>query len=163
MLRQVVDRIEKIITSINVVLILVLLSALFIEVMNRYVFGISWPQLQFVIPFCFLWSCMLGAAVAVRRNQHFEVDFLANFLKGRAKKFHAALMTLSVLVGGLILAWVSIDFVELGLLKKNSATGIRMIYIYASLLVGGILIALMALEQLITQNSPASSPDKTEV
>lgn len=163
MLQRIFNTIEKIITSINVVLVLVLLLALFIEVVNRYVFGISWPQLQFVIPFCFLWLCMLGSAVAVRRNQHFEVDFLSNFLTGRSKTFHARAMMLSVLVGGLIIAWASVEFVELGLLKKNSATGVRMVYIYTSLLVGGLLIALMAIERLFAQHASASSPDKTEV
>jgi TRAP-type C4-dicarboxylate transport system permease small subunit len=37
------------------------------------------------------------------------------------------------------------------LLKKDSATDFPMIYTYASLLVGGILIALLALERVLVQ------------
>jgi len=94
---------------------------------------------------------MIGAALAVRRNQHFEVDLLANYLGSKGRIVQRAVMSLLVFVGGGVIAWTAIEFVNLGLLKKDPATGIKMVYIYASLLVGGVLICLLALEKLFMQ------------
>ncbi|OED49826.1 hypothetical protein AB838_04970 [Rhodobacteraceae bacterium (ex Bugula neritina AB1)] len=136
---------------------LVLLVCLFTEVLTRYLFFTSIPEIQYIAPFCFLWMVMFASAIAVRRGSHFEVDLVHKKLRGAAQRFHRYAMLLTVVAGGLIIAWSSITFVELGLLKKNPATGVRMIYIYASLLVGGVLIALMALEQLF--ENPDDDPD----
>lgn len=133
---------------------LVLLGCLFMEVLNRYVFFTSWRPIQYIIPFCFVWMCMIGSALAVRRGQHFEVDLLSKLFTGRARRIHRAIIVLSVIAGGVLILWSSLSFVELGLLKRNAATGYRMVYIYLSLLIGGGLIALMGLEQLFQAPDP---------
>lgn len=153
MLTKFVDRIEYVLEKCAGLLCIVLLSCLFVEVLLRYVFFTSIPEIQFVIPFCFLWMCMFATAVAVRRGQHFEVDLLQKLFRGYAKEAHRIAMLLTVFASGVLIAWSSITFVELGMLKKNPATGVRMIYIYASLLVGGVLIALMALDRLFARPS----------
>jgi TRAP-type C4-dicarboxylate transport system permease small subunit len=149
MFREMIDKLEWGLEKVTGLLCIVLLLCLFVEVLNRYIFFTSWPEIQYIIPFCFLWMCMFGAAIAVRRGQHFEVDFLRKVFHGNAREAHRILMLLAVIASGLVIVWSSVSFVELGMLKKNPATGIRMIYIYASILVGGGLIALMAFERLI--------------
>ncbi|WJS05625.1 TRAP transporter small permease [Roseibium aggregatum] len=153
---KLIDLLDKAMEKIVALLCVILLLCLFVEVVNRYVFFVSWPEIQFIIPFCFLWMCMIGAALAVRRGQHFEVDLLQQFLPDAAKKIHKVIMQLSVLAAGAVIAWSSISFVNLGLIKKNSATGIPMIYIYASLLVGSILILVMALDRLFAAEGAPS-------
>ena len=143
------DYLEKALRLAMGVLCIVLLLCLFVEVLNRYIFFVSWPIIQFIVPFCFLWMCMFGAAIAVRRGQHFEVDLVAKLLPGRAHQIHRALMLLLVMLGAGIVIWSSIPFLEMGLLRRNSATGISMIYIYPSLMVGGVLMVLLGIEQLI--------------
>jgi len=153
-----IENLDRAMEKVVALLCIVLLLCLFAEVVNRYVLFVSWPQIQFIIPFCFLWMCMIGTAMAVRRGQHFEVDLLRQLLPGAAKKVHKVLMQLSVLAAGGVIAWSSIAFVNLGLIKKNSATGIPMIFIYASLLVGAILIIIMAFDRLIASEG-ASADD----
>ncbi|WP_336055535.1 TRAP transporter small permease [Nitratireductor sp. CH_MIT9313-5] len=143
------DRLQLWLERATGLLCLVLLGCLFVEVLNRYVLGISWPEIQFIIPFCFLWMCMLASATAVRRRQHFEVDLISVLFSERGVKIHQIVILAGVALGGLVLAWSSIAFLELGLLKKNPSTGIRMIYIYASLFLGSLLIALFAVERII--------------
>lgn len=155
MLKSVVDKVEWGLEKSAALMCLVLLGCLFTEVLTRYVFFTSIPEIQFIVPFCFLWMVMFATAIAVRRGTHFEVDFLQMTLRGAAQRYHRYAMLLIVLAGGLVIAWSSISFVELGLLKKNPSTGIRMIYIYASIFIGGLLIALMALEQLFADHGDA--------
>ncbi len=157
MLKSIVDRLEWGLERCAALLCLVLLGCLFTEVLTRYVFFTTIPEIQFIVPFCFLWMVMFATAIAVRKGTHFEVDLVQKKLRGVAKKYHRYAMLLTVAAGGLIIAWSSTSFVELGMLRKNPATGIRMIYIYASIMVGGLLIALMALEQLLADHDDVSS------
>ncbi len=143
------DLLEHALKTIVGILCIVLLLCLFIEVLNRYVFFISWPIIQYIIPFCFLWMCMIGSAIAVRRGQHFEVDVLAQILPKRPRAIHRLLMLLAVILGAGIIVAASMPFIEMGLRRRNPSTGISMIYIYPSLMVGGILMILLALEQLL--------------
>jgi TRAP-type C4-dicarboxylate transport system permease small subunit len=133
------------------ILCLLLLGALFLEVVNRYIFYVSWGETQYLIIFCFAWLCMLGAALAVREKKHFEVDLLASLLPPKLAFFHRIFIIISILLAGVVICYSSIGFVELGFFKKNPATDFPMFYVYASLFVGGLLIILFALEELLLQ------------
>lgn len=152
-LRWIADKTETILNYIIVLLCLVLLGVLFIQVLNRYFFSVSWPVLQYIIPFCFVWLSMLGSAVAIRKKLHFEIDFLAAKLSPSARRIHGILTLSSVLLGGGIIVWTGIGLAKLGLSKMHPATGMPFFYIYASLSIGGLLICLLALEQIANQFS----------
>jgi TRAP-type C4-dicarboxylate transport system permease small subunit len=148
---RLADGVERILNYLLAWLSLVLIAALVVQVVNRYILGLAWPLLQFLIPFTFVWITMLGSAVAVRQKLHFDVDLISPRLAPRRRAVFGAAMAAAVLAGGALIAWTGLGFAELGLLKKDSATDFPMIYTYASLLVGGILIALLALERVLVQ------------
>lgn len=152
MLSKIIDYLEKLLTFAMGGLCLALISVLCVEVVNRYFFGIPAPWVQYFIPLSFLWMCMLGTAVAVRRSEHFEVDLLRNLLRGRPEQIHRTLVHASTFIGGALIVWASVGFVQLGVLKSSPATGTSMVYIYASILVGGALIMLFALDRLVMTN-----------
>jgi len=148
-LQRLLDGLDKAIDFAAAVMTVVLLLMLFVQVVNRYVLGISWPMLQFIVPLCFVWLSMLGSAVAVRRRLHFEVDLLKMLFGPRGRHWHAAAVAASVLFGGFIIAWTGWGFAELGMVKRNPATDISMIYIYGALFGCGVLICVLALEQML--------------
>ncbi len=150
MFRHFIHCLEKGVETVIGLLCLGLIGALFIEVLNRYVFFTAWRALQYVIPFCIMWLVMLGSALAVRRSQHFEVDFLRKKLTGIPATLHRWALAVAIIAAGLVLAWTSIRFAQMGLIKRNPATGFQMIYIYASFPVGGALMALMAFSRLVS-------------
>ncbi len=92
---------------------------------------------------------MICIALAVKREQHFEVDILSKIFRGKLRTIHKTIMLFFSLVGGAVIVWASIDFVALGLLKKSPAIDVSMVYIYLSLLFGGVLVLLMALHRII--------------
>jgi TRAP-type transport system small permease protein len=148
---RVTDVVERTLNQLLAWLSLILLAALVVQVVNRYILGLAWPFLQFLIPFSFVWITMLGSAVAVRHKLHFDVDLISPRLPPRTRAVFGAIMSAAVLLGGLLIAWTGVGFAGLGLLKKDSATDIPMVYTYCSILVGGILIALLALERMLVQ------------
>ena len=84
--RWLVDQFEAVLNFLVAILCLLLLAVLFLQVLNRYVFSVSWPAIQFIIPFCFVWLTMLGSAVAVRKKLHFEIDFFSTKLGARSRR-----------------------------------------------------------------------------
>ena len=156
------DAVERILNQLLAWLSLVLLAALVVQVVNRYILGVSWAFLQFLIPFSFVWITMLGAAVAVRHKLHFDVDLISPRLPPRARHVFGAVMAAALLAGGLLIAWNGVGFASLGFLKKDSATDIVMIYTYASILVGGVLIVLLALERILVQVQAARRTGENE-
>ena len=139
--------VEEFLDHLIVLCGLVLLAALFIQVVNRYALAISWPFIQMLIPLCFVWLSMLGAAVAVRRKLHFDIDLISSRLKPKTRRYYLMAITVSVILGGLIIVWAGLGFLKLGFLKKDPSTGAPMIFAFASLLMGGVLICLFAIEQ----------------
>lgn len=160
---RLVDAVERILNQLLAWLSLVLIAALVIQVVNRYILGLAWPFLQFLIPFSFVWITMLGSAVAVRHKLHFDVDLISPRLPPRGRAVFGAIMSTAVLIGGLLVAWTGIGFAGLGLLKKDSATDIPMVYTYCSILVGGILIVLLAAERLLVQINNVRARGGSEV
>ena len=143
------DVLEWLIDRISAVLIMVLIAMLFVQVVNRYVLGISWPFLQFLLPFSFVWLCLLGSAVAVRKRMHFAVDMVSPRLGSQGRQWYAAIISSSVLAAGLVLVVTGVRFTDLGLLKKDPATGTSMVWIYSAIAVGGALICVFAIEHIV--------------
>ena len=161
-MNRTVDTVEEILTHLIVWCGLVLLAAVFIQVVNRYALAISWPFIQMLIPLCFVWLSMLGAAVAVRRKLHFDIDLISPRLKPKTRRYYLMAITVSVILGGLITLWAGLGFLKLGLLKKDPSTGAPMIYAFGSIPMGGALISLFAIEQFWKYRSQfPKSDDKT--
>ena len=143
---RAVDALLNVVVAISA---LALIIVLFIQVVNRYVFGFSWPVLQFLIPLFFVWLSMLGSAIAVRRRLHFEVDFLSSHLSAGGRRVYGALIGFAGFLAGVVFVWTGLGFAELGFLKLDPAIGVKMIYVYAALLIGGFFICLFSLEQIL--------------
>lgn len=142
------DRLDRLVSHATAILCIVLLAALFVQVVNRYVLGISWRFLQFLIPFCFAWLSLLGTALAVRRRAHFSVDLLPNALAGGIGRTAGVLLALMTLAGCLLMVWAGDVFFAHGLTKEDPATGISAVWIYASMLVGALVMTVFAAEAL---------------
>jgi TRAP-type transport system small permease protein len=144
---RIADLIEKVLNHLIVWCGIFLLAVLFIQVVNRYFLAVSWPFIQMLIPLCFVWLSMLGAAVAVRKKLHFDIDLISGRLRPKARRYYALAIALSILLGGVITVWGGVGLLKLGFVKKDPSTGASMVYAYASVFMGGALICLFAGEQ----------------
>jgi TRAP-type C4-dicarboxylate transport system permease small subunit len=155
---RIADISEKVLNHLIVWCGILLLAALFIQVVNRYFLAVSWPFIQMLIPLCFVWLSMLGSAVAVRKKLHFEIDLISGRLRPKARRYYAMAIAFSMLLGGIITVWGGVGLIKLGFVKTDPSTGASMIYAYASIFMGGALICLFAFEQFWNRwtQSPAS-------
>ncbi len=97
----------------------------------------------------FVWGVFLGAGVAVRRDQHFRLTAVGEFLTGR-KRFVVEIINRLVM---LVVALCMIVFgyqnylTGFGSFLMPSLTPIA--YLYAAIPVSGVFVALFTIEELV--------------
>jgi TRAP-type C4-dicarboxylate transport system permease small subunit len=70
-------RLDELICGLLLISIVVLLA---VGVVLRYVFFTSYPWADELVSFSFIWFVYLGMVIAVRKNRHFRVQVLLNYL-----------------------------------------------------------------------------------
>lgn len=98
--------------------------------------------------FALNWLVMFGAALAVRNNDHLDIDILTR-LSPRAKKLRFLLVNLIILIISLFFAVYGWGFAISGLHRKSMAAGLSMIWVYISFVVFGVSSFAFQLERII--------------
>jgi len=139
---------ERFILSIVGPVFMIYIVAIFSQVVARNYIQISIIWLDEVARMCFMWTLMLGAAVAVRRQAHYVVEIVPKrlFWAATALKFFAQ-------AAMLLFIWVMIfpgsTFAWMGLHRLSSALEIPWFYIYISLPIAGIVMAMFLVEIIV--------------
>jgi TRAP-type C4-dicarboxylate transport system permease small subunit len=103
------------------------------------------------------WLTLIGAAIAVKERSHFALNLLTHrFPPGAGRALHVAHHLLIAAFGALI-ARLGYKLVLLNITLTSPALEISLGWLYASIVVGGIMIALYALN---AARNPAG-PDHT--
>jgi len=89
---------------VSVVLIVTIILLLLAGVVSRYVFSLSVSWIDEVISFEFLWLSMLGAAIAMHRNEHMRLTLFVEKMPQRFKEHVQAfaLVAIAAFLLGLI-------------------------------------------------------------
>ncbi|MDH3320341.1 MAG: TRAP transporter small permease [Betaproteobacteria bacterium] len=121
------------------------------SVVMRYVFNQAPVWVDDVVGFMLVGIVMLGAAQVLRRGDHIGVDLLTSRLPPRARRWADAWSSLAVLAVSLILmvnGWRTAMFArQLGIVAEGRVE-IPVFWLQLLLPLGGLLMALVALEAL---------------
>jgi TRAP-type C4-dicarboxylate transport system permease small subunit len=149
---QVIIRIWNQTETVLVVILLALASYLtFQEVVLRYVFGTGWGGSYEITIMALIWCTFIGASLGVRENIHIGVDVLV-------KKFHPkvqkVILILSILLSILFAVIVAVKGFEFAHFISRSKLLSRDLRIpmeigYLAVPVGGVLLSLRFIEQLV--------------
>jgi TRAP-type C4-dicarboxylate transport system permease small subunit len=92
------------------------------------------------------WLTMIGAAVAVKERSHFALNLVTHRFSPQAKAALHILHNLIIAAFGGLVAWLGIKLVLLNMSLTSPALELSLGWLYASTVVGGILMALYALD-----------------
>lgn len=88
--------------------------------------------------FFFIWMIMLGSAIAVREQTHFNVDVLTKPRTPQGKAWAVLVVDLSMLLMALIFLRYGWDFAIFGYSQTSELTGINMAFIFMAFLLAGL-------------------------
>lgn len=103
------------------------------------------------------WLTMIGAAIAVKERSHFALNLVTHRFSNKAKaRLHVA-HHLLIAGFGLLIAWFGVKLVLLNMMLTSPALEMSLGWLYASLIAGGLLIAVYALDAACRPAGPEHS------
>jgi len=145
---KVLDRLEKVIGSISIILLFFGFSVIFAQTVARYFFhsGAAWMEESG--RYAIIYLSFLCSPIAIRRGKHMAIDVLES-------RFAPLPRTLLHLVFDVLLLWFfgimtvsGVLYAKANLQSLSVGIGISMAYIYASCAIGFGLMLLFQIESL---------------
>ena len=142
-MRKIIDKIiEVMCTAIMGYMVL----AVCWQVITRFVLKNPSTVTEEILRYLLVWTTMVGGAYAYGRRKHLSINMLAKKLPPRAQKL------LDIFVQAIVIAFCvvvmivgDLRLVETTFDQISSALRLPMPYVYASILVGGVLIIFYAI------------------
>ncbi|WP_205648735.1 TRAP transporter small permease [Acuticoccus kandeliae] len=145
MLKRVNDVVEAVLLNVAAILFVLFIAIVFLQVMARNYLNLSLLWTDEVALLCFVWTVLLGAAVAVRKRLHYVVEILpASFVRANlALQLFAGLACL-VLIYVMIVPGYT--FADMGWRRYSISLRMPLYYLFLSFPVAGIAMALFTVE-----------------
>ena len=126
----------------------VMTLAVFVQVLARFVGRAAFDGLDEIPRYLFVWLVMIGAAAAMQRGEHTNLEYFRQRMGPRGRAFISALTNA---VGILLFASLirsSVVLVPNSQLQTSAGLGLPLGYVYAAVPVGAFLIMLPMLWNL---------------
>ena len=150
MLRQALNVYFTVLVGAMTALVMVLTVIVSYQVFSRYVdFVPSYLWTEEASRFCFIWTVLLGAAIAVREGTHFTIDVLPEEMPTWLQRTVEVVVLALIGVIALVMVFGGLRFAEIGWTRISTTSGIRLAWVYAAIPVSGFSILLFVTEQLV--------------
>ncbi|MGO9787260.1 MAG: TRAP transporter large permease subunit [Stellaceae bacterium] len=142
-------RLTEPVTALLVALEVVILFA---GVVSRYVFHSPLTWSDELASILFLWLAMLGAVIALRRSEHMRLTAVASRLPQHARRFLETIAALAIIVFVLLIVLPAWRYADEEWAIITPALSIHNTWRASALAVGSLLMAVIALAQLLTRS-----------
>ena len=139
-----------ILDAVTILMLVAMLGTTLLGVLDRFVLevGIAWTEE--LGRFLLVWTSLLAAVIATRENRHFRLEVLVPRL-GRFGRIFASLVGLAAMA---VVAWYGFRLARMFHFQTSPGLGLSMAWIYASVVVAALLIALYLVRDLIRALRP---------
>lgn len=145
--------------TVVTMLIVVAICNLLLGVFLRYVVGwvtytcdldnVPFTWVEEVGEMALAWLTLIGAAIGIRARAHFTLHFLTPMLPMSVRRALDVMNHLLIAAIGALTAWYAWDLCRLNWTLKTAGLQISLAALYASAVVGGVLITIYALSMII--------------
>ncbi len=140
--RKVDNGIFKTELVVGVSLTVVMVVAVFLQVVFRYVVNLPLSWTEELARYVFVWASMLGASMGVKKKIHFCLDSLLKSFSQRQRKIAEIILYLLMSVFLLVLVYYGALFSRELYVQTAPGLDIPMAIPYAAVPVGGLLMLL---------------------
>jgi TRAP-type C4-dicarboxylate transport system permease small subunit len=131
--------------------VLALALVVFLQVLNRYVMKTPLPWSEDLAMLLFQWVAFLGAALAVKRWQHFGIETAVKALPQRAHRWLAWLVPLPVAAVAVTLVIQGVVMVRMSVPRTYASMGISYLWAYLPIPISGALMLLYLARRVARQ------------
>ena len=145
---MIVNRVENVEETIGVLLfalvaILILVGAIGRTIGSPVIWAIDFAQLLFA------WAAVLGADIALKRNQHIEIDILVRRFPSAARQALGVVWLVLISAFLVMLIWLGTNLTLLNLERELGDVGISYGWVTAAIPVGALLLLVTVIHRLL--------------
>jgi len=134
MVKKFTERLQKTLLYVAWILagtfLIVMTLSVFLQVFTRYVFQFSFSWPEELARFCFIWTSLCGAYIALERKKLHDIDIVFNHFPDSAKPFITIFSHILVCIILIVLVGYGIQLTSLVHPQRSPAMEIRMSYVY---------------------------------
>ncbi|MBF9018557.1 MULTISPECIES: TRAP transporter small permease [unclassified Oceanispirochaeta] len=142
-------KVDKILNASVVAILAVMLSLTVLQVILRYVFNNPTIWSEELTLFLLVWFGFIVMAMGVRADSHIALEYFYDRQGRRGQIILDAFRHSIIIALSLLMIFYGVQMIKLGWANKMPATQIRRGYLYASSLIGGILMATFSILNLL--------------
>jgi len=128
--------------TLGVVLTIVMVAAVFLQVIFRYVVNNPLNWSEELSRYVFIWACMLGASIGIRRKAHYGLDAIFKLIPVRKQKLVEVFLYALIGVFLLVLIYFGIKLNQEIYLQTAPGLEISMSLPYSAIPAGALLMLL---------------------
>jgi TRAP-type transport system small permease protein len=160
---QVLDRIlhlvDQVMEAVCHLLLVAITAVTVLQVFLRFVMGSPTSWSEEIALLLLIWFGMIAIGIAVRRHGHIAIMAVRDRLPQRLAHAVDAFAQLLILAFSLTLFAKSFDLIALAGVQLMPATGISRAWLYYPALLGGLLMSVNALGNLVLGRLSAPDPE----
>ncbi|MBI3372575.1 MAG: TRAP transporter small permease [Betaproteobacteria bacterium] len=122
------------------VLVLALLVLIALQVFTRYVMQAALPWTEEVARMVLVWTVMLGAAIAMERNEHYAITVLSDRFRGATRIWVLVITNLLGMVFLVALAYQGAQYMSANMKTTYVSTQVSRGWVYLALPVGSVIM-----------------------
>jgi len=148
LVRNLMSNLEEYVAA---VLLLIMFSVAFVNVLSRYLFKTSLAFIEEIEVNFFVWMSVLGIAMAFKKNSHLSMDFLKNMAPARVRNYLGVLGLVLSLAVFIVLIYLSsiLIYNEVTLYRTSSmALDIPMWIYYVGMTLCSLVVVVRILQSL---------------
>ena len=140
---------DKMILPVTSVIFVVMILIVFLQVVARYVFGSSLSWSEEIARFLLVWTIFLAAGYTLGQGSHIFLDVVFNSFPRPMQKVLRRFSGVMLLGFSYVLTHYGFEMVQIGSRQTSSAVGVPMWLVYSAIPVGGILLIIYCLFEII--------------
>jgi TRAP-type transport system small permease protein len=146
---KLLDRIEKGLDAVLVLMMIVMGGSVVLQVVSRYVFNRPTSWSEELARYLFVWITFLGAAVVIRKRRHVDVTVLTDRLPAGAAKVVYLVSDVAVLFMLGALTWAGAGLAIMAHRQLSAAMDLPMSLAYSAMPVGTGLMFVFLVATII--------------
>ncbi|MDA8352323.1 MAG: TRAP transporter small permease [Firmicutes bacterium] len=148
-MKRWIDRLEWIQLRMAAGFFLLFIGCVILQVASRYLPGVTVLWAPEVATYAFIWTIFMGAAIMVRRQEHFRFDMLVNRLKGRSQLVARIVIHMTILAFGFVLFGDGTTLTQqFWAWSLNSLPQVKQGYVWLAIPVSGITMMIYAIANI---------------
>lgn len=162
-LNKICDHINKIIEYITVILLAGIVTALFAQVVFRFVFhtGLTWSEE--LSRYLHMWITFLGASIIFKEKKHLKLTFFLDILPEKIRKVFDMFNQLFLIFFFTLIMYHSVPLIKVVKRQLTPAMEVSTAWVYLSLPVGAFFMMIQVLRHLLNRKNTKTSENLSNI